>query len=111
MVNILFHSTYDKLQSRFRKIVITDHLDFLHGESEALLKEERHNDMHNLYLLLREVKDGFASLPDTFRETIKQQGIKVLKSLKKNQVCIKLLFLSMIYNNISYIYIYLYLNI
>jgi len=69
--------------------VVADHLYFLHGESEAMIKEERLNDMHNIYLLLRGVKDGFGSLGDVFRELIKQQGMKILESLKKNQVCIE----------------------
>jgi len=89
IVYILFHSTNLKLQSLFRQIVVVDHFNFLHGESEAMIREERINDMHNIYLLLCDVKDGFGSLGDVFRELIKQQGIKILKSLKKNQVCIK----------------------
>lgn len=68
--------------------MITEHLDFLYGESEAMLKEKRYKDLHD-YLLLREAKNGFASLPDTFKEIIKQQGMKVLESLKENQVCIE----------------------
>jgi len=69
--------------------MITEHLDFLYGESEAMLKEKRYKDLHDMYLLLREAKNGFASLPDTFKEIIKQQGMKVLESLKENQVCIE----------------------
>jgi len=89
IVYILFHSTYNKLLSRFRQIVVVDHLNFLHGQSEAMIREERLNDMHNIYLLLCDVKDGFGSLGDVFRELIKKQGIKILESLKKNQVFIK----------------------
>ncbi|XP_016662010.1 cullin-2-like [Acyrthosiphon pisum] len=82
----LHESTYNKLQSMFREIVVVDHLSFLHGESEAMIREERLNDMHNIYLLLRNVKDGFGSLGDVFRELIKKQGMTVLESLKKNQI-------------------------
>jgi len=68
--------------------MVADHLDFLHGESEAMIKEERRNDMHNIYLLLREIKDGMTSLVDIFREHIKQHGIRVIESLKQEQVCL-----------------------
>lgn len=85
---ILFHSTYNKLQSTFLKKVVVDHLNLLHGESEAMVREERHKDLHNMYLLLCGVKEGLSSLGKVFRELIKQNGIKVLESFKENQVCI-----------------------
>lgn len=66
--------------------MVGDHLDFLHGESESMIKEERRNDMHNIYLLLREIKDGMTSLVDIFREHIKQHGIRVIESLRQEQV-------------------------
>jgi len=89
IVYILFHSTYKKLQSKFCQIVVVDHLSFLHGESEAMIREERLNDMHNIYLLLCNVKDGFGSLGEVFKKLILKKGNKILESLKKNQVCIK----------------------
>lgn len=89
IVYILFHSTYNKLQSKFCQIVVVDNLSFLHGESEAMIREERLNDIRNIYLLLCNVKDGFGSLGDVFKELILKQGNKVLESLNKNQVCIK----------------------
>lgn len=66
--------------------MVGDHLNFLYGESEAMIKEERREDMHNIYLLLREVKDGMTSLVDIFREHIKQHGIRVIESLRQEQV-------------------------
>lgn len=87
IVFILF-STYVKLRGRCRQHMVGDHLDFLHGESEAMIKEERRNDMHNIYLLLREIKDGMTSLVDIFREHIKQHGIRVIESLRPEQVYI-----------------------
>lgn len=85
MIN-LFYSTYNKVRERCRQHMVGDHLEFLHGECEAMIKEERRNDMHNIYLLLREVKDGMNSLVDIFREHIKQHGIRVIESLKSEQV-------------------------
>lgn len=82
----LFHSTYNKVRERCRKHMVGDHLSFLHGECEAMIKEERRDDMHNIYLLLREVKDGMNSFVDIFREHIKQHGIRVIESLKQEQV-------------------------
>lgn len=82
----LHESTYVKLRGRCRQHMVGDHLDFLHGESEAMIKEERRNDMHNIYLLLREIKDGMTSLVDIFREHIKQHGIRVIESLRQEQI-------------------------
>jgi cullin 2 len=84
--NWFFFSTYNKLRERCRQHMVGDHLKILHGECEAMIKEERRDDMHNIYLLLREVKDGMNSLVDIFREHIKQHGIKVIESLKQEQV-------------------------
>lgn len=81
-----FFSTYNKLRERCRQHMVGDHLKILHSECEAMIKEERRDDMHNIYLLLREVKDGMNSLVDIFREHIKQHGIKVIESLKQEQV-------------------------
>lgn len=80
-------STYGKVRERCRQHMVGDHLAFLHGECESMVKEERREDMHNIYLLLREVKDGMNKLVDIFREHIKQHGIKVIELLKPEQVC------------------------
>ncbi|KAL4149405.1 hypothetical protein QTP88_003363 [Uroleucon formosanum] len=82
----LHESTYAKLRGRCRQHMVGDHLDFLHGECEAMIKEERRNDMHNIYLLLREIKDGMTSLVGIFREHIKQHGIRVIESLRHEQI-------------------------
>lgn len=66
--------------------MVGDHLDVLHGECESMIKEERREDMHNIYLLLRDIKDGMTTLVDTFREHIKHHGIRVIGSLKQEQV-------------------------
>ncbi|VVC31679.1 Cullin, N-terminal,Cullin, conserved site,Cullin repeat-like-containing domain,Cullin homology,Cullin [Cinara cedri] len=79
-------STYDKLRERCRKHMVGDHLDVLHGESEAMIKEERREDMLHIYLLLRDIKNGMTTLVDIFREHIKQHGIRVIESLKQEQI-------------------------
>lgn len=74
------------MRERCRQHMVGDHLEFLLGECEAMIKEERQDDMHNIYLLLCEVKDGMNTLVAIFREHIKQHGIKVIESLKPEQV-------------------------
>jgi len=69
--------------------MVIDCLSFLRGEFEAIIKEERLDDMHNMYLILRKIKDESMVLAKIFREYVQQHGIKVLKSLKKYQVCIE----------------------
>ncbi|XP_060845005.1 cullin-2-like [Rhopalosiphum padi] len=82
-----FHdSTYNKLQLRCRQHMVIDCLSFLRGEFEAIIKEERLDDMHNMYLILRKIKDESMVLAKIFREYVQQHGIKVLKSLKKYQI-------------------------
>ncbi|XP_050536894.1 cullin-2 [Daktulosphaira vitifoliae] len=82
----LHDSTYGKVRERCRQHMVGDHLAFLHGECESMVKEEHREDMHNIYLLLREVKDGMIKLVDIFREHIKQHGIKVIELLKPEQI-------------------------
>lgn len=83
---MLFCSTFKKIRKRFHQHIVSDHLDILHGEFEAMLREERKNDMRNIYLLLREVKDGLNTLVATFSDHVKQYGIRVVESLKPEQV-------------------------
>lgn len=66
--------------------MIGDHLDVLLGECEAMIKEERREDMHNMYLLLRGIKDGMDEFVNVFRELIKQHGLQVIGSVKQEQV-------------------------
>lgn len=66
--------------------MVGDHLEFLHGACEAIVKEERKDDLINMYFLLREVGDGLNSLIVIFGEHMKQHGIGVIKSLNKKQV-------------------------
>lgn len=81
-----FFSTYNKLRERCRQHMVSDILNILHGECESMIKEERQDDMHNIYLLLREVKDGINPLVNIFREHVTQHGIRVIESLKQEQV-------------------------
>lgn len=66
--------------------MIEDHLDILRGECETIVKEERREDMHNIYLLLRGMKNGINAIVNVFREQIKQHGIQVIGSVKQEQV-------------------------
>ncbi|XP_025190388.1 cullin-2-like [Melanaphis sacchari] len=89
LLKTYFHdSTNKRFQKRFCQDMVVDHLCFLHKEFEVIIKEERLDDMHNMYLLIREVKDEFTVLANIFREHIQQHGIMVIKSLKKHQICI-----------------------
>lgn len=90
--------------------MVGDHLNFLYGESEAMIKEERRDDMHNIYLLLREVKDGMTSLVDIFREHIKQHGIRVIESLRQEQVYIYYLIV-IFKSELHFTYIIFYIGI
>lgn len=66
--------------------MVVDHLEILLEECEAMIKEERRDDMRHFYLLLRDVKDGMNTLVDVFGEHIKQHGIRVIEYLKQEQV-------------------------
>lgn len=76
------------MSDRFYQHMVGDHLEFLYRDCEAFIKEERADDLCNIYHLLREVKDGLNSLIVIFGEYIKQDGIRVIKSLNKKQVLI-----------------------
>lgn len=68
--------------------MVLDNLCFLKEEFEAIIKEERTEDMHNMYLLCREMKDELILLANIFKKHVLERGIEVIKSLKKYQVCI-----------------------
>lgn len=69
--------------------MVLDNLCFLKEESEAIIKEERTEDIHNMYLLFREVKDELILLANIFKKHVHERGIEVIKFFKKYQVCIE----------------------
>jgi len=69
--------------------MVIDHLNFLRGWFDTIIKEERRNDIHNIYLLLCEVKDEVTLLSNIFREHIQLTGIKAIESLEQKKVCIE----------------------
>lgn len=69
--------------------MVGDHIEFLCGESKSMIKEERRDDMRNMYLVLQAVENGMNQMADIFQEHIQLRGISKIKSLKQKQVCFK----------------------
>lgn len=66
--------------------MVNDYLEFLVHESKAFIKENRQNDMKNIYLLLRHFKNGIKLYVDIFGQHVQQCGFKIIESLEKKQV-------------------------
>lgn len=77
------------MQLSFCQHMVLNNLCFLKEESEAIIKEERMEDMHNMYLLFRDVKDELILLANIFKKHVQERGIEVIKSSKNYQVCIE----------------------
>jgi hypothetical protein len=69
--------------------MVLDHFLLIKEEFIAIIKEERLDDMRNIYLLLNRNNREWILITDIFRQHIEQIGIKVIKSFKQKKVCIE----------------------
>lgn len=54
----LHQSSYNKVREECENRMIADHLNLLHSECKNMVLSEARKDLKNMYLLLKNVKDG-----------------------------------------------------
>lgn len=71
-------SSHEKVIRECESRMIADHLPFLHGECRPMVLSERHEDLRNMYSLLRNVKDGLNVLVKEVQEHITKIGLEAV---------------------------------
>lgn len=78
---LVFGSSYNAVRAKCEEEMVAGHLSFLHSECEAMVLEERRNDLKNMYPLLHAVQNGLSVLVNHVMSHIKQQGLNAVTGL------------------------------
>ncbi|XP_026819284.1 cullin-2-like [Rhopalosiphum maidis] len=97
----LHDSTGYKLRKICNQHMVIDHILLIKEEFIEILKEERLDDMKNIYLLLNRNNHGWILITDIFRQHIEQIGIKVIKSFEQKKKACGYEFTSNLYKMIT----------
>lgn len=81
-------SSINKIRSECEERLITDHLDFLYSECKDMVALEKREDLKNMYIVLKPVKDGLKTLIEVFLDHIKNEGIETISTLKGENVSV-----------------------
>lgn len=76
--HFLHCSSYNAVQATCKKEMVADHLSFLHSECQAMVVEERKNDLKNMYPLLYAVRSGLGVMANHMMDHITQQGLNAV---------------------------------
>lgn len=79
-------SSISKLRQECELRMITDHLDFLHSDCKDMVSQEKRDDLHNMYILLKPINEGLKTLIQAFLDHIKNEGIETISTLKGETV-------------------------
>ncbi|BES92469.1 unnamed protein product [Nesidiocoris tenuis] len=76
--HFLHCSSYNAVRAKCEEEMVAGHLQFLHSECEAMVTEERKNDLKNMYPLLHAVHGGLSFLVNHVMLHIRQQGLNAV---------------------------------
>jgi len=65
---------------------VSDHFNALQAECENVVKEERINDLRNIYPLLKPVPNGLQLLAEQFLNHVRTQGLQRISDLHGENV-------------------------
>uniref|UniRef100_A0A672IXR1 Cullin family profile domain-containing protein n=1 Tax=Salarias fasciatus TaxID=181472 RepID=A0A672IXR1_SALFA len=72
----LHPSSYAKVIHECQQRMVADHLQFLHGECQSIIRQEKREDMANMYTLLRAVANGLPHMIQELQVHIHNEGIR-----------------------------------
>ncbi|XP_078285692.1 cullin-2 isoform X1 [Rhinoraja longicauda] len=97
----LHPSSYAKVIHECQQRMVADHLQFLHGECQNIIKQERredvfipfpipfpllHPDMANIYTLLRAVSNGLPHMIQELQNHIHDEGLRSISNLSQENM-------------------------
>uniref|UniRef100_A0A8C7ZRI4 Cullin 2 n=1 Tax=Oryzias sinensis TaxID=183150 RepID=A0A8C7ZRI4_9TELE len=82
----LHPSSYAKVIHECQQRMVADHLQFLHGECQNIIRQEKREDMANMYTLLRAVSSGLPHMIQELQVHIHNEGIRGTSNLSQENV-------------------------
>ncbi|KAL0279377.1 UNVERIFIED_CONTAM: hypothetical protein PYX00_000956 [Menopon gallinae] len=82
-------TSYAKVKAECETHFVSDHLSVLHSECVQMVKEERKQDLKNLYSLLKGVPNGLPFLVDQFLQNVKNEGLNAISNLQGDNIHIQ----------------------
>uniref|UniRef100_A0A673ZQ65 Cullin 2 n=1 Tax=Salmo trutta TaxID=8032 RepID=A0A673ZQ65_SALTR len=82
----LHPSSYAKVIHECQQRMVADHLQFLHGECQNIIRQEKRDDMANMYTLLRAVSSGLPHMIQELQVHIHDEGIRATSNLSQENV-------------------------
>ncbi|XP_037829179.1 cullin-2 isoform X1 [Kryptolebias marmoratus] len=82
----LHPSSYAKVIHECQQRMVADHLQFLHGECQSIIRQEKRDDMANMYTLLRAVSNGLPHMIQELQAHINNEGIRGTSNLSQENM-------------------------
>eukprot|EP00064_Thunnus_orientalis_P003340 superscaffoldBa00000269_g3349 len=82
----LHPSSYAKVIHECQQRMVADHLQFLHGECQSIIRQEKREDMANMYTLLRAVANGLPHMIQELQVHIHNEGIRGTSNLSQENM-------------------------
>uniref|UniRef100_A0A8C8H6W9 Cullin family profile domain-containing protein n=1 Tax=Oncorhynchus tshawytscha TaxID=74940 RepID=A0A8C8H6W9_ONCTS len=82
----LHPSSYAKVIHECQQRMVADHLQFLHGECQNIIRQEKRDDMANMYTLLRAVSSGLPHMIQELQVHIHDEGIRATSNLSQENM-------------------------
>ncbi|XP_028290094.1 cullin-2-like isoform X2 [Gouania willdenowi] len=85
-IKYLHPSSYSKVIHECQQRMVADHLQFLHGECQNIIRQEKREDMANMYTLLRAVSNGLPQMIQELQVHIHNEGIRGTSNLSQENM-------------------------
>uniref|UniRef100_A0A670Z7A4 Cullin family profile domain-containing protein n=1 Tax=Pseudonaja textilis TaxID=8673 RepID=A0A670Z7A4_PSETE len=82
----LHPSSYSKVINECQQRMVADHLQFLHAECHNIIRQEKRNDMANIYILLHAVPSGLPHMIQELQNYIHDEGLRSTSSLSQENM-------------------------
>ncbi|XP_016090257.1 cullin-2 [Sinocyclocheilus grahami] len=82
----LHPSSYAKVIHECQQRMVADHLQFLHGECQNIIRQEKRDDMANMYTLLRAVSSGLPHMIQEIQVHIHDEGLRATSNLSQENM-------------------------
>uniref|UniRef100_A0A3P8ZG44 Cullin-2 n=1 Tax=Esox lucius TaxID=8010 RepID=A0A3P8ZG44_ESOLU len=82
----LHPSSYAKVIHECQQRMVADHLQFLHGECQNIIRQEKRDDMANMYTLLRAVSSGLPHMIQELQIHIHDEGLRATSNLSQENM-------------------------
>ncbi|XP_072811574.1 cullin-2 isoform X2 [Vicugna pacos] len=82
----LHPSSYTKVIHECQQRMVADHLQFLHAECHNIVRQEKKNDMANMYVLLRAVSTGLPHMIQELQDHVHDEGLRATGNLAQENM-------------------------